>query len=66
MKKLLCVILSVLMLLSLGTVAFAENISLESMGVTYLVPDGKYVNDFSSEDAVSIADVEALMSSADY
>lgn len=66
MKKLLCVILSVFMLLSLGTVAFAEDISLESMGVTYLVPDGKYVNDFSSEDAVSIADVEAMMSSADY
>ena len=66
MKKLLCVILSLLMLMSLATVAFAEELSLESMGVTYLVPDGKYVNDFSAEDAVSIADVEALMSSADY
>ncbi|MBQ7437045.1 MAG: substrate-binding domain-containing protein [Oscillospiraceae bacterium] len=66
MKKLFCILLSVIMTLSLGTVAFADELSLESMGVTYLVPDGKYVNDFSDDAAVSIADVEALVASADY
>ena len=66
MKKLFCILLSVIMVLSLGTAAFADELSLESMGVTYLVPDGKYVNDFSDDAAVSIADVEALMTSADY
>lgn len=89
MKKAICLLLSVLMLLSLAAcggssasaapaeataapavedLAEGEVLSLESLGITYLVPDGKYVSDFHTTDGQtvnSISDLEALLTSDD-
>lgn len=90
MKKAICLLLSVLMLLSLAAcgggssapaapaeataapavedLAEGEVLSLESLGITYLVPDGKYVSDFHTADGQtvnSISDLEALLTSDD-
>lgn len=45
--------------------AEGETLSLESLGISYLMPDGEYVSDFSDPDAKSIQDVEALLTSDD-
>ena len=48
--------------------AEGEVLSLESLGITYLVPDGKYVSDFHTTDGQtvnSISDLEALLTSDD-
>ena len=66
MKKALSILLCIALVLSLGVMAFADDeLTLEGLGITYLVPDGQYVSDFSSDDANSISDLEAALTSDD-